>query len=257
MEAHPRVLIAALRQSHEQLAGLVEPLGPDELRGRSYASEWSIAQVLSHLGSQAEIFGLFLDAGLAGSEPPGGEAFGPIWEAWDARDPEDQAAEWLRADEASLERFESLDDEELERFHLEMFGMSFDAAGLARMRLGEHTLHTWDIAVMLDPTSALPAPAVALLVDTLGQLAARAGKPVGGDRRVRLATSEPERRLVLEVGEAVSLAEAADDDELPEVRLPAEALVRLVYGRLDREHTPPVETRGVDLDDLRAIFPGV
>jgi hypothetical protein len=33
--------------------------------------------------------------------------------------------------------------------------------------------------------------------------------------------------------------------------------VRLVYGRLDAEHTPAaVETDGVDLDQLRAVFPG-
>ncbi len=39
--------------------------------------------------------------------------------------------------------------------------------------------------------------------------------------------------------------------------LPAEAFVRLVYGRLDAAHTPPVDTDGVSLDDLRAAFPGV
>jgi hypothetical protein len=41
------------------------------------------------------------------------------------------------------------------------------------------------------------------------------------------------------------------------VRMPGEALVRLVYGRLDSEHTPEaVEAEGVDLDVLRSVFPG-
>jgi len=40
------------------------------------------------------------------------------------------------------------------------------------------------------------------------------------------------------------------------LRLPAEALVRLVYGRLDPAHTPALEARGVDVDELRRIFPG-
>jgi hypothetical protein len=41
------------------------------------------------------------------------------------------------------------------------------------------------------------------------------------------------------------------------VRMPASALVRLAYGRLDPEHTPPtVETDEIDLDTLRRIFPG-
>jgi hypothetical protein len=34
--------------------------------------------------------------------------------------------------------------------------------------------------------------------------------------------------------------------------------VRLVYGRLDPAHTPPVELTGpVTTDDLRRLFPGV
>ena len=43
---------------------------------------------------------------------------------------------------------------------------------------------------------------------------------------------------------------------LSELRLPAEALIRLVYGRLDEAHTPPAETAGVELDELRQIFRG-
>jgi hypothetical protein len=49
------------------LRAIVEPLGEDRLQQPSYASEWSIAQVLSHLGSGAEIFMMFLDAGLSGA----------------------------------------------------------------------------------------------------------------------------------------------------------------------------------------------
>ena len=43
---------------------------------------------------------------------------------------------------------------------------------------------------------------------------------------------------------------------LTELRLPAEALIRLIYGRLDPAHTPPAEAREVDLDELRQMFPG-
>ena len=66
MQTSPDPWISALRHSHDRLQALVDPLGQDQLKQRSYASEWSIAQVLSHLGSGAEIFGLFLEAGLAG-----------------------------------------------------------------------------------------------------------------------------------------------------------------------------------------------
>ena len=40
-----------LRDSVDRLAKLVEPLTPDELRLSVYPTEWTIAAVLSHLGS--------------------------------------------------------------------------------------------------------------------------------------------------------------------------------------------------------------
>lgn len=256
METAPAPWIGALRHSQDRLRTLTEPLTVEQLQQRSYAAEWSIAQVLSHLGSQAEVFGLWLDAGLSGQEPPGREAFPPIWDAWNARSPQAQAAGSLAANEALLQRLESLDDGQRERFRLALFGMDLDMAGLARMRLSEHAMHTWDIAAALDPAAELAPDAVDLLVDTLGQLTARSGRPDGVKLRLHVTTTSPQRRLLLESGEAVTLEPAGDDEPLPELRLPAEALVRLAYGRLDPDHTPPVEAEGVDLDELRRIFPG-
>ncbi|HEV2243847.1 MAG TPA: maleylpyruvate isomerase family mycothiol-dependent enzyme [Streptosporangiaceae bacterium] len=256
METSPGPWIDALRRSRERLRAVAGPLDADQLRRRSYAADWSIAQVLSHIGSQAEIFGLFLDAGLSGQDPPGPEAFGPIWATWNAKSPEDQAADALRADETVTARFESLDDEQRKRFALKLFGMDFDATGLARMRLGEHAVHTWDIAVALDPAATLAPDAVDLLIDTLGQLVARAGKPGGASRRLHVSTSSPVRHFTLETGEMVTLAPSGYSEGLPELALPAEAFIRLVYGRLDPAHTPPVETTRADLDELRQVFPG-
>src|SRR5580693_507987 len=257
MEPSPGPWISALRHSHERLQAGVEPLGLAELEQRSYASEWSIAQVLSHLGSQAEIFGLFLAAGLTGQDPPGREEFMPIWDSWNAKDPQAQASDALRADLATVEQFESLDAEERARLHLKMFGMELGATGLARMRLGEHAIHTWDVVVALDPAATVAPDAVALLLDTLDQLVSRTAKPDGEQRKIRVSTSDPDRQFTLETGETVTLA-ASDDETVPELglselRLPAEAFVRLVYGRLDPGHTPPAEATGVDLDELRPI----
>ena len=250
MESSPGPWISALRHSHDRLRADVEPLGRAQLEQPSYASEWSIAQVLSHLGSQAEIFGLLLDAGLAGQDPPGREEFVPIWDRWNAKDPQAQASDALRADQATIERFESLDAEQQARLRLKMFGMELGATGLARMRVGEHAVHTWDVVVALDPAATVAPDAVALLIDTLDQLAARAGKPDGKQRKVRVSTTDPEREFILETGEAVS------EPGQPELRLPAEALVRLIYGRMDAAHTPQVQSTGVDLDELRKVFPG-
>lgn len=252
--------LAVLRRSHERLAGLVEPLSPDRLTVPSYASEWTIAQVLSHLGSQAEIFDLVLDAGLTGQEPPGREQFAPIWEAWNDRTPTEQAADALQTDRATLERFESLTEVERERLHVHVFGAERDASGLARMRVSEHALHTWDVAVALDPAATVAPDAVEILVDTLPLLTGRTSKPDGTDRQITIHTLQPERQFTLETtADAVTLARAepAERDAADaRIRLPAEALVRLVYGRLDPAHTPPMDARGVDLDELRRVFPG-
>jgi uncharacterized protein (TIGR03083 family) len=257
METSPAPWIEALRHSHDRLQAIAGPLDAAQLERRSYASDWSIAQVLSHIGSQADIFGLFLDAGLGGQDPPGPDAFPAIWEAWNARSPQDQAADALRADEAVTARFEAMDDDQLKRFQLTAFGMELDAARLAGMRLSEHALHTWDIAVALDPAATVAADAVGLLVDTLGQTVARAGRPGGAQRRLHVCTSDPERHFTLETGEKVTLVPAGHAAGLPGLGLPAEALVRLVYGRLDPAHTPPVQARQADLDELRQTFPGI
>lgn len=258
METSPAPWIEALRHSHDNLQSTVAQLDPSDLERRSYASEWSIAQVLSHLGSQAEIFQLFLDAALSGQDPPGMEVFGAIWDRWNAKSPRAQAADALAADAAVTERFESLDTVQRERLRLKAFGRELDATGLARLRLGEHAVHTWDIAVALDPAARVAPDAVDLIVDTLGDLVSRAAKPdeYARPHGVRVSTTSPQRHFVLDIDENVTLEPASGQDGQPELVLPAEAFVRLVYGRLGPDHTPPVETSGVDLDELRRLFPG-
>jgi uncharacterized protein (TIGR03083 family) len=234
----------------------VEPLDLGQLEQPSYASKWSIAQVLSHLGSGAEIFGLWLDASLSGGQPPGRETFGPIWDSWNARNPQAQASDALHADRMLVEQLESLDADQLAGLRLQLFGMDLDAAGIARMRLSEHAVHTWDVAVALDPAATVAPDAVGLLIDTFSQGAVRAAKPDGVQRHLRISTTDPERNFILQTGEAVTVTEADGGEGLPDLRLSAEALIRLVYGRLDPAHTPQVQASGVDLDDLRTLFPG-
>lgn len=247
--------LTALRTSQDILTAAVEPLGAEQLEQPSYDSEWTIAQVLSHVGSQAEIFGLLLDAGLSGGDPPGQGDFAPIWERWNARSPQAQATEALAVNRALIERFESLDAGQRESFHLQTWGMDLDLAGLLRLRAGEHAVHTWDVAVALDPTATVAPDAVELLVGTLGLVAGRA-KPDGAKRRIQVVTRSPEGQFTLETGDSVKIVAFEPDDYEAELELPAEAFLRLVYGRLDPAHTPPVKTRGVDLDELRAVFPG-
>jgi hypothetical protein len=103
--------------------------------------------------------------------------------------------------------------------------------------LSEHAIHTWDVAVALDRTATVAPDAIDLLIDTLARLASRTGKPGGSARRVRVSTTDPERRFVLDIGESVTLQASESDKGQPDLRLPAEAFLRLVYGRLDPAHT--------------------
>ncbi len=77
-------LQTALRSSHRRLEEATRPLTDEEIAGPSYCTDWSTAQVLSHIGSGAQVFGLLLDAGLAGAEQPGREEFSRIWDVWNA-----------------------------------------------------------------------------------------------------------------------------------------------------------------------------
>ena len=257
MTSDPRALIGILRNSHNQLVGLVELLGPDQLRAQSYDDDWTIAQVLSHLGSGAEIAALNLSGALGGNGQLDQAAFPPIWDAWNNRTPEAQAADSLTWDEQHVSRLEQLTDEELAGIRLDFFGRQLDAAGLVRMRLSEHAMHTWDVAVASDPAATVLPAAVPEALEQIGQLLSFVAKPAGDSFRVRLRTTSPDGDYLLDVGEPVSLSAWVDDTEVDgTIELPAEALLRLLYGRLDPEHTPAYTAEGIDLDRLRAAFPG-
>jgi uncharacterized protein (TIGR03083 family) len=263
VENDPHTYIAALRNSHERLASLIEAMSEDQLTGRSYDRDWTVAQVLSHLGSGAEISMLMLEAALAG-QPMDRDAMAPIWDTWNAKSPQQQAADCLPADEAHIKRLEGLTDAELDGISADFFGRQLDAAGLCRMRLSEHAVHTWDVAVALDPAAEVAPDAVELLMVQLPMLAGWTGKTDGGPFRLRLRGTEPEADFLLEVADKVALvswpgegpAGATADGQ---IQLPAEALLRLVYGRLDPGHTPVVEISGDPglLDRARSVLPGL
>ena len=134
--------------------------------------------------------------------------------------------------------------------------MTLDFNGAVGLRLNEHALHTWDIEVALDPSATLPPDASALVIDNLDMIARFSAKPVGVERTVRVRTLDPERRFTIELGaDATSLGSGDDSDEA-DLELPSEAFIRLIYGRLDPDHTPP-SARTEHLDELRRAFPGI
>ncbi len=246
--------LAALHDSVDRLAALVAPLAPEVLGTPAYPTEWTIADTLSHVGSGAVIFLRLVDDSLAGEETPG-DAFPAVWDEWNAKSPADQAADALVADRALLDRLEGLSEEERGRVHLKLGPMTADFVGLVDLRLGEHALHTWDVEVALDPAATVGGQATGRLIDGLERFAGFTARPTGAERTVTIVTTDPRRGFqVVLAADAVTFG-PVDPVDSPDVVLPAEACIRLVYGRLDPDHTPAVEG-GDELEELRRVFPG-
>jgi uncharacterized protein (TIGR03083 family) len=252
-------LLTTLRTSHHRLAAALGDLTADQVTTQSYDDDWTVAQVASHLGSGAEIFRLHLAAGVRGEEAAGNDTYPPIWDAWNAKAPLDQARDAVAEDAAFLDDAAALTEEERAGWHLELFGMSLDFAAFLAMRLNEHALHTWDVVVSFDPAATVAEDATAYVLEALPMVASWAGKPTDQPVSVEVRTTSPERAVHLDLGPGgVSLSPSLDDTDAATLTLPAEAFVRLVYGRLDPDHTPAsVTATGVDLDVLRAVFPGL
>jgi hypothetical protein len=203
---------------------------------------------------------LFLDAGVNGESVPGVEAMQPVWDAWNAKDPLGQVRDAVDVNERFLARVDTVSGAEREAWALDLFGEQRTFEDFLQMRLAEHAVHTWDIVVTFQPTATVPEDASAYVVGNLAPIAGWTGQKHDEQVSIEVRTTGPERAFHLDLGPAgVSIAPSSDDtDAGAELSLPAESFVRLVYGRLDPEHTPAsVETRGVDLDLLRRTFPGV
>ena len=152
---------------------------------------------------------------------------------------------------------EQLEDDELGRMHLSLFGTELDAANLVRLRLAEHAVHTWDIAVSLDPSARMDQNAVNLLIDTLDSMAPLVGNTRGRNVAIHVRTHDPDRHFLLTVGDKVDLSEETGGDADSELRRSAECFLRLIYGRLDPNHQDEAQAIGsVTMDDVRNVFPG-
>ena len=257
MEHDPRVWVAALRSGHDRLAAYVAGASADDLVGPSMCTEWNVGQVLSHLGSGAEI-GL---ASVTGAVTDNQE----VWARWDALDPGAAATAFVDADERLVAWWESRSGDDLAAMQVQLpfLPAPIDAAAATGFRLSEVALHSWDVLAAADPAAEVAADAAVLLVGRLpmmvgfvGQFTPRHTRPAV-DTTITVVTSAPDRRLELVLGERAELRPAEGAATAGELALPAGALLRLTSGRLpaDREHGATV-TGPLTLDDLRHAFPG-
>jgi uncharacterized protein (TIGR03083 family) len=248
--------IAALQSSVERLAALVAPLDDDAIVAQAHPTEWSVAEVLSHLGSGAVIFARRIADGLAGVETP--EEFNPsVWAEWDAKSPRAQVDDALVADAAFAAQVAAVPQADRDRFTTSFGPMTIGFDRAVGMRLSEHLLHEWDVRVTLDPAAALASDGAGHVIGNLGPIVAFSGKSTGGSDTVVIATTDPEGQWAVTTTPDGLTFDRIDTWDEVHVTMPTEALVRLIYGRLPPEHTPDsVEADADTLHRLRAMFPG-
>lgn len=255
-------VIGQLTESHQRLGQLLHDMGSEVLHTRSACSQWSVGQVVAHLGSGAEIALEALRAGVAGSvEPVADETMRRLWADYDALADDAAAGRAMAANAALVEAFEALTAAQLGEVRVPFFVGPVPVPTFAAFRLSEHAVHTWDIEVTRDGAAELDVASSAIILENVVKpLIGRLARPSGSAAKgidVRLA--DVGRVLRLELGDPVVLLDdtstvAADGS----LMISTPAFVRLVYGRLDPTSTPATAamTGAVSLDELRAIFPG-
>jgi uncharacterized protein (TIGR03083 family) len=253
--------IAALRAGHDALADLTAGLSDEQLAATSGASQWPVSQVLSHLGSGAEIALAGLQAALAGTDAPAQEFNQSVWDRWNAMTPRQQADGFRHHNGSLVAAYEQIDAETRESHEIQLafLPMPLPLAAVAGMRLNESALHQWDVLVAFDPTAGMDAVAAQVLAEQLsGPLSFMPGffgkaDQYDGSVLVALADSG----FSISIDETVAITRGAAGANATFTG-PLEAAVRLLGGRLTPAHTPAgVEVVGaIELDDLRRVFPG-
>ncbi len=248
--------ITALRAEHDVLAGPVRTLTDDQLAVTSGAAEWTVAQVLSHLGSGAEIG--YAPIARAAGETVVAEDNQTIWARWDASAPRAQAEGFLEYNARFLDMVEALTPEQRSSLIVDL-GFLPEPVPLVTalgMRLNEVANHSWDVRVAFDQNAGVNADSAAVLVDLLagpvGFMLNWLAKPAELADPVSVAV--PGAGLV--VDDAVTVV---DHLESPSATFNGqqEAFIRLVSGRLKAPYDNGVTVEGsVTLDDLRRVFPG-
>jgi uncharacterized protein (TIGR03083 family) len=241
--------ISALRATHDELAAAVSALSDEQLTARSGASEWTVAQVLSHLGSGAEI-------ALANQDFNQG-----VWDRWNALRPTDQAADFLAHDEELIVALDSLPGGERQTLQITLgfLPAPLPLAAYAGMRLNEAAQHSWDVRVSLDGGATISAETSAVLAEhfatDMGFLLQFTGKADALAHPAVIKIQSAGYSLV--IADAVSLTTAAPAATSTFIG-PLETVIRLLAGRLTTRYTPADVTVVGDLtlDDLRRVFPG-
>ncbi|WP_432824955.1 maleylpyruvate isomerase N-terminal domain-containing protein [Dactylosporangium sp. CA-092794] len=262
MSTRADLAISALRKGHDDLSTLVAGLTEAQLTGPSAASEWDVSQVVSHLGSGAEINLEAVQASLDGRPAPEFEFNKGVWARWDGMTALERQAAFPEANRRLVEVYEAFTPQQREEHRIDIGWMPepVDVATSALLRLTEFGYHDWDVRASFDPAATLAPEAAALISERVEGLFGWIAKPANLDGRtahllVRL--TDTGENLGLRLADPVAITEAPETPD-GELSLTLEAWLRLAAGRLKPPYIPAdvAVTGPISLEDLRAVFPG-
>jgi len=253
--------ITALRAEHDLMTATVSELTEEQLAGLSGAAEWTVAAVLSHLGSGAVIMLASLQSALGARQAPEAGFNESVWDVWNAMSPAEQRAGFLEHDAELVAAFEGLDERQRTSLELQVgFAPApLSVAAFGGLRLHESAQHSWDVRVPGEPAAGLLTGSASVLAelftDELAFLLGFIGKAdrIPGPVHLEIAGSG----YGLLIADSVTLV-SPPDHRTASFSGPLEAAIRLIAGRLGPTHTPNdlTVTGNVTIEDLRTVFPG-
>lgn len=243
--------LARISALQHDLASRATSASDEQLARTSGATQWSVAEVLSHLGSQAEIALEALPALLTGGQAPGQDFNEAVWARWNSLSDRAKAEDFVEHSSALLAAVEAVPDRETRMVTLAFLPYPIPWAGAMGMRLNEYALHHWDVVQGLDGDARIDDESADLLAQHLGDGLSFLLDFIGKTDHLTEPAVVQVATLHLVLADGVSLDPSATPTAV--VDAPLEAGIRLLSGRL-REDVP---VKGnVTLEQLRKVFPG-
>jgi uncharacterized protein (TIGR03083 family) len=248
-----------VREQVDSLTRTLRGLDDSGWNAQSACTEWTVKEVASHLTESADRFMMIVQARLADEPAPEftvqlRNERRAVVKAGSGAEIADQLDKRI---DTLLSTVEGATDEQLART-VPVGAGEIPLAVLPLTRLREVTLHSWDIRWAHDKKAMLNPTAVPLLLEDTIETGARLAKKdalAGRDATYRLDfDGEHGGPVTVELRDgAAQIRRGAPERADVTMRLPPEAFIRLIWGRLDMEQALAAGTVKVDGDRSAAL----
>ncbi|HLH25931.1 MAG TPA: maleylpyruvate isomerase family mycothiol-dependent enzyme [Chloroflexota bacterium] len=238
----PRAQVAALREAAQgevaALADYTRTLDTAGWTAPTWCPGWDVREIVAHLAEGMDRFGQQVQGALAGQPVEFSMAERDARRAQVRALPDAELIDRLERNTAAFyDRLEPLSDDDLVRPSVPMAAGITPVLQVAYLRLHEPALHRWDVRIVRDPAATVEPHAAALLSDYVLAGAPRLAKADALGDGVGHALAETSGAGGGPVtlrwhGGQMEVARGAPATADVTLRLPIEALIRLIWGRL-------------------------